>query len=174
MTKFWLNYGTSGRKIIVDEDDNVLMHTKCPCCPCARCENASLPSIDVTFAGFEDGSLGNCAQLNETFTADCAYAVGRCVWRIDPNVDRYDLLEVKLTLFDNLGSLDTLIEVSLSSDAGQSVTFLKVISGDAQQDCCAWENYAINTSISVTGTDCDVASGPATCTITANCCAPPD
>ena len=173
MTKFWLNFAAGEAvNIVVTEDDEPIMHTKCPCCPCGRCENASLPSIDVTFAGFQDGILGGCDQLNETFTADCAYAVGRCVWRIDPNVDRYDLLEVKLTLFDNLGSLDTLIEVSLSSDAGQSVTFLKVISGDAQQDCCAWENYAINTSISVTGTDCDVAT--ATCTITANCCAPPD
>ena len=174
MTKFWLNYGGSGEGVVITEDGEPIIRAKCPCCPCGRCNNASLPRIDVDFTGFSNNTCDECGDVNtQTFTTECVNSAGTCIWRVDPDVCSYDRLEVKLT-YPNPATGNTLIEVAISDSAGsgQSVSFTKDIgSGDDQQDCCAWDDLDINDTVTASSGDCTLSIP--TCKITAHCCAPP-
>ena len=175
MTKFWLNYGVTPVNIVVDEDDNVLMHTHCPCCPCERCDNASLPSVEVTFTGFSNTSnCTDCGDANNTFTLECNRTEGSCRWwLVDPGVCDFDRIELKLTLYGGNNFFECTIGDTDGSGSDQSVVFTHTISGSAVQNCCAWDELELtHVSVSADPNDACSLSSP-TCKITAKCCSPP-
>ncbi len=127
---------------------------------CALCLTCKPEELEVTFAGFAEGTCGTCSFFNDTFILN-AFPVRLCFWDIQIDECNADRIAVQLAI--NGSTFDYELRATIFV-GGARVARFEANLGASQPECTTWSSVGTTNLGGLTAWVCD--DDAATCTIT--------